>query len=198
MTNKPFSQSCENNKAPILEIIRRVFTQPCHVWEIGSGTGQHACYFAKHLPYLQWHPTDRAENISGINLWQQESNLPNLHPALILNVTDSLWPCNTIEALFTANTLHIMSEEEVQIMFMQLGNYLSAQAKLCIYGPFNYHGAYSSQSNAQFDIWLKHQNQLSGIRHFETIVALALESHIHLIEDVEMPANNRLLVFQKA
>ena len=121
-----------------------------------------------------------------------------MHPALILNVTDSLWPCTPIEALYTANTLHIMSEEEVQIMFMQLGNYLSAQAKLCIYGPFNYYGAYSSQSNAQFDIWLKHQHPLSGIRHFETIVALALESHIHLIEDVEMPANNRLLVFQKA
>lgn len=198
MTNKPFSQACENNKAPILEIIRRVFTQPCHVWEIGSGTGQHACYFAKHLPHLQWHPTDRAENIAGIHLWQQEANLPNLHPARILNVTDFRWPCTAIEVLFTANTLHIMSEEEVHIMFKQLKNTLSAQAKFCIYGPFNYQGNYTSQSNAQFDRWLKNQHPLSGIRDFETVVALALKSDIHLIEDVDMPANNRLLIFQKA
>ncbi len=198
MTKKPFSQSCENNKAPILDIIRRVLTQPCHVWEIGSGTGQHACYFAEHIPYLQWHPSDQAENIAGINLWQQEANLPNLHPALILNVNDSSWPCSAMEAVFTANTLHIMSEEEVKFMFMQFGHYLSAQGKLCIYGPFNYHGAYTSQSNAQFDLWLKNLHPLSGIRHFETIVALALDANIHLIEDIEMPANNRLLIFQKA
>ena len=82
MTHKPFSQSCENNKDPILQVIGSIFCQPTTVWEIGSGTGQHACYFAEHLPHIEWQPTDRAENIPGIGLWQQDARTANLKPAL--------------------------------------------------------------------------------------------------------------------
>jgi len=197
MTQKPFSQACENNKDPILQIIRHDFCYPTTVWEIGSGTGQHACHFARHLPHIEWQPTDRAENIHGIRLWQEETRLPNLKPAITLDVTDTVWSCNTIDALFTANTLHIMSWDEVRILFDRLATHLNSKAVVCIYGPFNYNGTYTSDSNARFDQWLKNQNTLSGIRHFEDILCLATTSGLRLLSDNAMPANNRLLVLQK-
>ena len=196
MTHKPFSQACENNKDPILQVISVVFSQPTTVWEIGSGTGQHACYFARHLPHIEWQPTDRHENIPGICLWQEEARTPNLKPPLILDITDAVWPCNSIDALFTANTLHIMSWDEVRILFDHLSTHLNPKALVCIYGPFNYNGAYTSDSNARFDQWLKTQHALSGIRNFEDIMLLAPISGLELLDDIAMPANNRLLVLQ--
>ncbi|MFZ2168703.1 MAG: DUF938 domain-containing protein [Methylococcaceae bacterium] len=198
MTHKPFSQACENNKDPILQIIRTVFCQPTTVWEIGSGTGQHACYFARQLPHIEWQPSDRSENISGIRLWQEEAQLTNLKPPLTLDVTDILWPCNSIDAVFTANTLHIMSRDEVQIFFDRLADHLNPKALVCIYGPFNYNGTYTSDSNARFDQWLKSQNTLSGIKDFEDIMFLASSRDFEIVSDVAMPANNRLLVLQNS
>jgi hypothetical protein len=197
MTNRPFSQACENNKGPILQVIRPVFSRPVTVWEIGSGTGQHACYFAGQLPHVNWQPTDRQENIAGIELWRQAAGLENLRPPLVLDVTDAVWPCTRIEALFTANTLHIMSWRQVQVFFDRLGQYLAQDAPVCIYGPFNYHGRYTSDSNARFDQWLKDRDPLSGIRDFEAVTALAASIGLQLVDDVAMPANNRLLVLRR-
>jgi cyclopropane fatty-acyl-phospholipid synthase-like methyltransferase len=196
MTHKPFSQACENNKDPILQVIKTVFCQPTTVWEIGSGTGQHACYFARQLPYIEWQPTDKSAYIPGISLWQEEAQLANLKPPLTLDVTDAVWPCNKIDALFTANTLHIMSQYEVQTFFDRLTAYLNANASVCIYGPFNYNGNYTSDSNACFDQWLQSQNTLSGIKNFEDIMFSARAIGLELVNDVAMPANNRLLVLQ--
>jgi hypothetical protein len=197
MTHKPFSQACENNKDPILQVIRTVFSRPATVWEIGSGTGQHACYFAGQLPHLDWQPTDRPEHIAGISLWRREAGLANLRPPLAIDVTDALWPCTRIEALFTANTLHIMSWRQVQVFFDRLGQYLIPDAPVCMYGPFNYDGRYTSDGNARFDQWLKDRDPLSGIRDFEAVTALAASMGIALVDDVAMPANNRLLVLSK-
>lgn len=194
---KPFSQSCENNKDPILQIIRTVITEPTTVWEIGSGSGQHACHFAANLPHLEWQPTDRMENIAGIDLWRQEAGLANLKPPITLDVTDPVWPCDGIDAVFTANTLHIMSGSEVEVLFERLAVYLRAGALICIYGPFNYQGAYTSESNARFDDWLKSRDPRSGIKDFEKIMALAAAIGVGLLADHPMPANNRLLVLQK-
>ncbi|MGZ5006314.1 MAG: DUF938 domain-containing protein [Methylobacter sp.] len=198
MTHKPFSQACENNKDPILQVIKTVFCRPVTVWEIGSGTGQHACYFAEHLPHLEWQPTDRSENIPGIRLWREEARLANLKAPLILDVTDAEWPCSAVDALFTANTLHIISWDEVRIFFARLAGYLNPNALVCIYGPFNYHGAYTSDSNADFDHWLKSQNTRCGIRNFEDIESLSAAAGLSLLDDHAMPANNRLLVLQNS
>jgi hypothetical protein len=196
LTDKPFSQACENNQQPILEIIREVFSKPSTVWEIGSGTGQHACYFARAMPHLTWQPTDRTPYLSGIQRWLDDSQLANIHPPLALDVTDPIWPCQGIDALFSANTLHIMSRKEVEICFERLGVYLNPQASICLYGPFNYQGHFTSDSNARFDAWLKRQNPLSGIRDFEWVSQLARDIGLELIADHAMPANNRLLVLQ--
>jgi hypothetical protein len=197
MLTKPYSQACENNKTPILQILKKTFTQSVIVLEIGSGTGQHACYFASQLPYLNWQPSDRAENIAGILMWRQEAQLPNLLSPYTLDVEDTMWPLTHIEALFTANTLHIMSMKQVQIFFQRIGVYLNNSAKICIYGPFNYNGKYISESNANFDHWLKQRDSLSGIKHFEDILTFANDANCKLIADESMPANNRLLILQK-
>jgi len=195
--NKSFSQACENNKKPILQIIKTIFLESTTVWEIGSGTGQHACYFAHHLPHLNWQPTDKKENLEGINCWIKESGLTNLHNCRALNVTDNQWPCQSIDALFTANTLHIMHWQEVECFFSGLANCLTEQSTICIYGPFNYNGQYTSDSNKQFDLWLKARDPQSGIRDFEAIETLAKSAKLIIKNDFSMPANNRLLVFQK-
>ncbi|WP_150050970.1 MULTISPECIES: DUF938 domain-containing protein [Methylomonas] len=196
-TEKPFSQACENNKQAILEILQTVFVKPTTIWEIGSGTGQHACYFAANLPHLFWQATDRRDNLPGIRLWQADAKLANLGQPLSLDVNDEAWPAERIEAVFTANTLHIMSQAEVETLFLRLNVYLSEQAILCIYGPFNYAGNYTSASNARFDAWLKERNPLSCIKHFEHIAGLAAQIGMTLTADHAMPANNRLLVFQR-
>ncbi len=194
---KPFSQSCENNKRPILQRIQSIFVDSATVWEIGSGSGQHGCYFAEQLPHLHWQCTDRTENLAGINCWIQDAGLSNLAESLALNVTDQTWPCQSIDALFSANTLHIMSIAEVESFFSRLENYLSDHAKVCLYGPFNYFAQYTSASNEQFDQWLKARDPNSGIRDFEWIQTLANNAGLTLQQDFEMQANNRLLFFQK-
>jgi Protein of unknown function (DUF938) len=197
MSSKPYSQACENNKATILAVIREVFRQPVTVWEIGSGTGQHACYFASQLPHLIWQATDVADNLPGINAWRDETQLPNLNMPLVLDVTNPVWPCDGMDAVFTANTLHIMSWQQVEILFERLQTYLNPLAQVCIYGPFNYNGKYTSDSNANFDQWLKSRDPLSGIRDFEAVMALAESAGLRLLNDNPMPANNRLLVLEK-
>ncbi|MEQ1557886.1 MAG: DUF938 domain-containing protein [Methyloglobulus sp.] len=198
MPNKPYSQACENNKAPILAVIRKVFDQPITVWEIGSGTGQHACYFARELPHLIWQPTDLAENLPGINAWLDEANLPNINQPLSFDVTDSVWPCDGMDAVFTANTLHIMGWQQVEILFERFQTTLNPLALICMYGPFNYNDNYTSDSNARFDEWLKGRDPLSGIRDFEAVMTLAESAGLKLLMDNAMPANNRLLVLKKS
>ena len=197
MSCKPFSQACENNKEPILQIIRQIFSKTNFVLEIGSGTGQHACYFATHLPHLIWQPTDTPDNVKSMGLWQQSTLQSNLKSAVALDLTDRSWPYENIDAIFTANTLHIMSNEEVKKGFVQIGAHLKLKGLLCIYGPFNYNGTYTSDSNARFDNWLKGQNSLSCIKNIEDIISFATDQNLSLLNDFQMPANNRLLVFQK-
>ena len=196
--NKPFSQACENNKQPILDVLKEVFNLPSELLEVGSGTGQHAIYFAEHLPHITWQPTDQAEYLEGINQWVDEADLANVKSPVQLNVKDYPWPFQQLEAVFTANTLHIMSWEDVEVFFTRLGAYLQANAKFCSYGPYNKNGAYTSDSNARFDQWLKQRDPVSGIRHIEDLVALGKLNKIELTTEVAMPANNMCLVWQKS
>jgi len=195
--NKPFSQACENNKGPILAVLKRVFINPCEVLEIGSGTGQHSIYFAEHLPHLIWQPSDQAIHLPGIDLWIDEARLENIKLAMTLDINQQPWSVTDIEAVFTANTLHIISWENVQIFIQSLGETMRTGAKFCCYGPFNIGGTYTSESNARFDIWLKEQDPGSAIRDLEAVVSLADDAGLKLLENIEMPANNKLLVLEK-
>lgn len=193
---KPFSQACENNKAPILSVLEQAFAEAESVLEIGSGTGQHAVWFAGHLPHLLWQPSDQEVNLAGMQLWFDEAALANLLPPVALDVTQPHWPVRQTDAIFTANTLHIMAWDAVQAFFARVPEVLAPGGKLCVYGPFNYNGAYTSESNAHFDQWLAEQCPVSAIRDFEHVNRLAEEAGLSLIADHAMPANNRLLEWQ--
>jgi cyclopropane fatty-acyl-phospholipid synthase-like methyltransferase len=197
MLEKPFSQACENNQQAIFAILERVFAGAQTVLEIGSGTGQHAAYFAPRLPHLIWQTSDQEEYHPGINAWLDASSAENLRRPLLLNVDMPQWPIATVDAVFSANTCHIMSWASVVNMFKQLAGVLSAGGTLAIYGPFNYDGQFTSASNANFDQWLKQRGAQQGIRDFEAVNKLASEAGMTLLEDNAMPANNRLLVWCK-
>ena len=194
---KPFSQACENNKGPIFDVLQQAFSNSQKVLEIGSGTGQHAVHFAPRLSHLQWHTSDLPENHPGINAWIDDNPADNLHRPLVLDADMPQWPVEGVDGIYTANTCHIMSWSSVENMFARVGEVLLHGGVFCIYGPFNYGGNYTSDSNARFDIWLKEQAVHRAIRDFEAIEELAKTSGLSLLKDYEMPANNRLLVWGK-
>lgn len=196
MMQKPFSQACENNQAPITAVLEKIWPEPREILEIGTGTGQHAVYIAKHMPHLSWQPSEQDDDFSGMQMWFDESKLKNIKPPLVINVADQPWPVSQIEGVFTANTLHIMSWENVICFFQRLGQYLLPGCNFVSYGPFNKQGQYTSESNALFDLRLKQQNPLSGIRHIEDLTVLGKENGLLLTDEIDMPANNKILVWQ--
>ncbi len=197
MNDKPFSASSERNREPVLAVLRRHFADRRHVLEIGSGTGQHAVHFAAALPQLVWHSADRAQYLPGIRAWLAEAALANTPEPLMFDVNDLRWPAGPFDAVFSANTLHIMSWPEVERLFAQLPGIVTDNAKLVIYGPFNYGGRFTSDSNAAFDARLRAEAAHMGIRDFEAVDALARAAGFTLLEDCAMPANNRCLVWTR-
>jgi hypothetical protein len=161
------------------------------VLEIGSGTGQHATYFARELPHLVWQASDVADYLEGIRAW-----VGNGVPPIELDV-DKPWPPIDADAVFSANTAHIMSWPQVERMFEGVARILPRGGLLALYGPFHYGGRPTSQSNARFDAMLRARDPASGVRDFDHIDALARRCGLTLLEDNAMPANNRLLVYKK-
>lgn len=193
---KRFSDACERNREPILAILRRVFADRRHVLEIGSGTGQHAAYFAPALAHLSWQPSDVAENLPSIRLWREEARTPRLLEPVELDV-DRPFPRVDADAVFSANICHIMSWPQVERMFAGIAGLLPARGVFAVYGPFHYNGKPTSPSNAEFDTWLRGRDPQSGVRDFEDVRALGKRHGLALEEDNAMPANNRLLVFRR-
>ena len=193
---KPYSEACERNRGPILGVLREVLGDRSKVLEIGSGTGQHAVHFAAGLPHLIWQPSDIADHLSGIRAWCDEAALPNLRPPIELDLNAEPWPDTGADAVFSANTLHIVAWEEVRTLFERIGRMLPRDGVLAIYGPFAYGGRHTSQSNARFDLMLRERDPRSGIRKFEGVDALARAHGLVLDRDVAMPANNRMLVWR--
>ncbi|MEO6103319.1 MAG: DUF938 domain-containing protein [Pseudoxanthomonas sp.] len=205
LMEKPFSPSCERNQDPILEVLRRHLGDARHVLEIGSGTGQHAVHFAAAMPWLGWQCSDDASQLEGICQWLDEAGLANTPSPIGLQAVTEPDPhfapaipavLLPFDAVFTANTLHIMGWAEVRALFASLPPNLSSHALVIAYGPFNQDGRYSSDSNREFDGFLKARDARSGIRDIEAVNALANNIGLQLIDDVAMPANNRMLVWR--
>ncbi|MDH5484407.1 MAG: class I SAM-dependent methyltransferase, partial [Gammaproteobacteria bacterium] len=169
MQVKPFAESSEQNKRPILAVLEQLFVDPGQVFEIGSGTGQHAIYFTEQLAHLHWQPSDLADQIPGMQLWFDEASNARILPPLVVDVEAGTWPVSNTDYVFTANTLHIVSWSRVEAMFRGVGQLLKAGGLFAQYGPFNYGGQFTSESNARFDQWLKQRDPESGIRHFEDL-----------------------------
>ena len=210
---KPFSAACERNRDPILEVLRPWFADRRNVLEVGSGTGQHAVHFAAAMPWLRWQASDHADALDGIRMWLDEAALPNTPPPFALQAVASPAPhlapspvplamaadgtaCR-YDAVFTANTLHIMGWPEVEALFAALPSVLADDAVVAVYGPFNIGGAFTSESNREFDAMLRARDPRSGLRDLEAVDALAAGVGLRLTAHVAMPANNRLLAFRR-
>lgn len=193
---KPFSQSCINNRSAILEHLQRLLYNCKSVLEIGSGTGQHAVYFTHHMPHIDWQTSDLEENHKGIISWLDDASQPNCLLPIELDVANPQWPDKKYDVIFTANTLHICSWQQVTLLFQHLPQSLKQKGLFIVYGPFNYEGNYTSESNERFDQYLQASNPEKGIRDIEKINKLAIDNGLALLEDQAMPANNRLLVFK--
>ena len=193
----PFSAACERNKDPILEVLRLRFADRSQVLEIGSGTGQHAVYFARQLGHLAWHPTEQLAYLADLTERVKLEGPGNLRAPSLLDVRQAVWPVRGVDAMFTANTLHIMSWPEVMALFNGIGTVLVPGGVLCIYGPFRYAGKYTSDSNQEFDRMLQERDPQSGLRDIEAVSLLADQYGLRLDADFDLPANNRLLVFTK-
>jgi len=193
----PFSSATERNRQPILDQLINLLPAAGTVLEIGSGTGQHAVFFTRHLSGIHWQPTDRAENLAGLKLQFAAKGNPRIYKALKLDVMKDHWPESTYEAAFSANTAHIMPWKAVQAMFAGVTGHLLPGARFCLYGPFNINGAYTSPGNAQFDAHLRQQEGQMGIRDMNDIESLSNNSQMDLEQKIAMPANNFLLVFRK-
>ncbi|MFO3706853.1 DUF938 domain-containing protein [Xanthomonas codiaei] len=208
---KPFSPASARNRDPILAVLQRHFADRRHVLEIGAGTGQHAVHFAAAMPWLQWQASDHADQLPGMRQWLDEAALPNTPPPVslqaVLTPAPGLAPPPPVpvltdgqrgyDAVYSANTLHIMGWPQVQALFAGLPAVMAPAAVLAIYGPFNRDGRFTSDSNRAFDAMLRERDPASGIRDAEAVDALAASVGLRLIEDVALPANNQCRVWRR-
>jgi cyclopropane fatty-acyl-phospholipid synthase-like methyltransferase len=194
---KPFAESCAQNQQVILDVLLDEFANAQHVLEIGSGTGQHAVFFASALPHLIWQTSDVHDNHPGIHAWITDEGPDNVRAPLALNVETDLWPETNFDAIFSANTVHIMGWPEVEKMFAGISNVLETGGRFCLYGPFNVDGKFTSESNAKFEQWLKSRDPKSGIRDQAELDTLANKAGMARVATHVMPANNNILVWEK-
>jgi cyclopropane fatty-acyl-phospholipid synthase-like methyltransferase len=196
--DKPFSLACERNREPILQVLKEIISRDDRkLLEVGSGTGQHAVYFAPHFTHLIWVTSDVKKNHDGIKMWLAESGAPNIIGPGEYEVGKNEFPNGDFDIVFTANTFHIMPWNECEILMKDLGLNLKEESRVLIYGPFNYQGHFTSPSNAEFDQHLKSRNPAMGIRNFEDVVTAMSKKGFSFLNDYEMPANNRLISFKK-
>lgn len=200
-SNRPYSASCDQNREPILDVIQPLLTHnekaKKSILEVGSGTGQHAVYFAEKMPHLIWQTSDQQAYHQGIKLWLDNAGLNNTPAPIALHVSNDTWPNKNFDVIFSANAVHIMAWENVVDFFENAPKLLSTGGLFILYGPFNYKQQYTSESNARFDSWLKQRDPNSAIRDFEALDKLAINANMTIKADHALPANNRVLVWEK-
>lgn len=197
MTWLTYSEACARNQAPILARLAPLLAESRRLLEIGSGSGQHAAHFASSLPQLSWQPTELDVYLESLAANLQRHGGDNILPPRVLDVTAPHWPGAPYDAVFTANTLHIIGWTEVEALISGVGRVLQRGGLLCIYGPFRYGGHYTSDSNGEFDRWLRCRDPRSGIRDFEAVDTLAAAEGLVLEHDFAMPANNQLIIWRR-
>lgn len=197
MNSKPFSQACENNKTYILDAITPFLKKRKTVLEISSGTGQHGVYFASNLPHVNWQTSDLPDRLEGINTWRNEANLSNLPQAIQLDVNHLPWPINhKVDMVFTANAFHIYHWSTVCQFFKGVKSVLKDKGVLCVYGPFKENNQFDTQSNEDFDRFLKIQDPQMGLRNIEELDLLAKKAGLQRYQIISLPANNRIIIWR--
>lgn len=197
---KEYAPSCDRNSQVILDVLKPILAHSSCVLEIGSGTGQHAVYFAEGLPHLQWQPSNK-ESLGSINAWREESQLQNISPAMSLDllspIDEQLTSLTGVDAMVCINTIHIMAWQGTEKLFELAGEILPVGGVIYVYGPYRYSEQPLESSNESFDLWLKNRDPVSGVRDFDAVTSLAKQSGFELQEDIAMPANNRSIWWVK-
>jgi cyclopropane fatty-acyl-phospholipid synthase-like methyltransferase len=193
----PSSPAVARNREAILAVLEGAFSNAGKVLEIGSGTGEHAVFFAPRLPWLTWQTSDCADYLPGIRAWVERVPAANLRGPFELDVNDPPPLDAGYDAVFSANTAHIMSFDEVRQCFGLVAALLPPGGRFCLYGPFNRSGRFTSESNERFDASLKARDPAMGIRDIEALDGLAAEGGMARVAMHEMPANNFIAVWQK-
>jgi cyclopropane fatty-acyl-phospholipid synthase-like methyltransferase len=198
VTTPAYAPAAARNRKPILGVLSYEL-QGCHaVFEIGSGTGQHAVHFAAALPALHWQTSDLAENHESINTTLAAAGLANVAAPLLFDVRAGLAGHDeSYDAVYSANTAHIMSADAVVQMLPLVTALLRAGGLFCYYGPFRRNGKFSSASNAAFDQTLKARDPTMGLRELSWVDELASGQGLRLLRTYAMPANNLMIIWQK-
>ena len=195
---KGFSSAADNNKSPILSVLTTYLADGDRVFEVGSGSGQHAIYMAASLPNIQWIASERAHTFPLLSENLNDYATPNIAEPTVLDLAEAAEPNNLgVQCIYAANVVHIVSEPLVVNLMNWAGSALDETGFLILYGPYRYKNEFTTVSNQNFDRWLKDRDPQSGVRDFEWVSALALNAGLSLVEDRSMPANNQCLVFQK-
>lgn len=199
-----FSEACERNKGPLLAVLSRWLPRPARVLEVGAGTGQHAVHFTQQLPQLAWQPTELEPNLPDLQErisregQAQPADGSELRDASVLDVSHGPWPEGPFDAVFSANTAHIMPASSVPDLLAGAARVLRAGGLLLLYGPFSDRGEHTAPSNEDFDAYLRSINPAMGVRDADWITELAGGVQLEPVADVVMPANNRTLIFRRA
>lgn len=197
--DRPFSEACERNQGVICDVLTQIVLPTDRLlFEIGSGTGQHAAYCASYLPNVTWTTSDIKEKHEGIQSWIKTSTEGNIEGPIEFEIGKSSFPKDLdVDIVFTANTLHILPWEKVQTMFEMIGTHLKENARFCVYGPFSFDGKFTASSNQEFDKSLRKEDPQMGVREMNEVRDAAAQHGLTLMQAVEMPANNHFLIFQK-
>jgi SAM-dependent methyltransferase len=198
VSDRPFAPACERNRAPILERISEELAGAGRVLEIGSGTGQHAAWFAPRLPHLTWVASDVEDRLPGIRAWLADVSAPRAPEVLALDVTRRPWPeAGPVDAAFSANTAHILPTQAVEAMFEGLGEHLPEGSPFCLYGPVSAGGRHTGPGNEAFDASLRQQDPRMGIRDLDWLDQVGEATGFSRQRVWPMPADNRLIVWLK-
>lgn len=197
--SKRDAPATHRNREPILEVLAEWLPAPARVLEVASGTGQHAVFLAGRLPHLDWQPSDLDEtSLDSIRAWAEEARLPNLRAPVVLDAASSEWPVDSVDAVFSANMIHIAPWRAAEGLVAGAGRVLAPGGALILYGPFRREGAHTAPSNAAFDRDLRRRDPEWGVRDLEAVAELAAREGLAAPEVRAMPANNLMVRFLRA
>jgi hypothetical protein len=194
---KRYAPATARNREPIREVLARELPSTGLVLELASGSGEHALYLALQFPHLQWQPTDLdADALASIEGWRETADAPNLLAPMRLDAREPRWPIEKANAILCINMVHISPWASTLGMFAGAARLLDAGELLYLYGPYKFDGAFTAESNAEFDRTLRMRDERWGVRDVRELEAAA--SGFALRETVEMPANNHSLIFRRS
>lgn len=192
------------NRDPILSVFKERFPKSGRVLELASGAGNHVNYFAPYFKDIFFQPSDYAPVVfESIKTKKVEYGNANVADPILIDLTDpSTFPAaedGLYDVIFVVNVFQV-APVAIQDGIAQISKkLLKPEGFLAIYGPFKVDGAFTTESNHQFDEELRTtQVQEWWLKDIRDLEAAARPHGIVLKEVIDMPVNNFTLIFGKA